>query len=92
MRLRDALTVDDVRLMAQARMPKVVFDYVDGGVEDEDALAANQMAFRRRVFVPRYPVNVENRIHSTQLFGRQYELSFAFRPRASLRFFDRART
>lgn len=80
MRLRDALTVEDFRLMARARLPKVVFDYIDGGVEDEYALAANQAAFQRRVFVPRYPKNVENRVHATELFGKRYELSFGISP------------
>lgn len=66
--------------MAHARMPKVVFDYIDGGVENEDALAANLSAFRKRTFVPRYLLNVESRVHRTMLFGKQYERSFGISP------------
>ncbi|RWH94072.1 MAG: alpha-hydroxy-acid oxidizing protein [Mesorhizobium sp.] len=80
MRWRDALTVDDFRQMARARMPKMVFDYIDGGVEDEFALAANIEAFRRKAFVPRYLVNVEHRNHRTSLFGRTYDRSFGISP------------
>lgn len=61
-------------------MPKMVFDYIDGGVEDEFALAANIEAFRRKAFVPRYLVDVEHRNHRTSLFGRTYDRSFGISP------------
>lgn len=80
MRLRDALTVDDVRQIAMARMPRVVFDYIDGGVEDESCLSANVDAFRDKKFVPRYLTHVEHRNHRTELFGRSYERSFGISP------------
>lgn len=80
MRLRDALTVEDVRKMARARMPRVVFDYIDGGVEDEVCLSANIAAFREQKFVPRCLRDIEHRTHRTELFGRSYERSFGISP------------
>lgn len=80
MRLRDAVTVDDFRAMAKARMPRIVFDYIDGGVEDEIALAANVAAFRDKLFLPRYLCDVETRIHRTTLLGCQYQRSFGIAP------------
>ena len=52
-RLRRAVTVADMRLMARRRLPRGVFDYIDGGAEDELTLAANVDAYRRFRFVPR---------------------------------------
>ena len=40
-RLRAAATVDDLRRIAKRRLPRGVFDYIDGGAEDERTLAAN---------------------------------------------------
>ncbi|MBA3606374.1 MAG: alpha-hydroxy-acid oxidizing protein, partial [Acidimicrobiia bacterium] len=51
-RLRAAASVDDLRRIARRRLPRGVFDYVDGGAEDERALAANSAAFARREFRP----------------------------------------
>ena len=39
---------DDFRVVAKRKLPKAVFDYVEGGAEEEIALAANRRAFTRR--------------------------------------------
>ncbi|WP_404294400.1 alpha-hydroxy acid oxidase (plasmid) [Microvirga sp. RSM25] len=78
--MRDALTIDDFRLISKAKMPRVVFDYIDGGVEDELALAGNISAFQRHAFVPRYFRDVECRQHSVTLFDRQYDRCFGISP------------
>src|SRR4029450_2953526 len=44
-RLRKAASVEDLRLLARRRLPRGVFDYVDGGAEAEQTLAANPAAF-----------------------------------------------
>ena len=45
-RLRSAANVDDLRSMARRRLPTGVFDYIDGGAEDELTLDRNVRAFR----------------------------------------------
>lgn len=45
--------VEDARLVARRRIPKVVFDYVDGGADDEITLRRNTAAFRAVTFRPR---------------------------------------
>ncbi|HWF92781.1 MAG TPA: alpha-hydroxy acid oxidase [Terriglobales bacterium] len=50
---RDAITIEDLRRMANRRLPKVVFDYLDGGAEDEVTLRANSEAFSSITFRPR---------------------------------------
>ena len=52
-RLRGAANVADLRRMARRRLPGGVFDYIDGGAEDESALARNVEAYRRVTFRPR---------------------------------------
>ena len=37
-RLRKAASIEDLRLIAKRRLPHGVFDYIDGGAEDERSL------------------------------------------------------
>jgi L-lactate dehydrogenase (cytochrome) len=52
-RLARAASVADLREIARRRLPGGVFDYIDGGAEDERTLAANQAAFATATFRPR---------------------------------------
>jgi len=72
MSLRDAINFDDLRRLAKRRLPKIAFDFIDGGCEDEEGLARNVEAFRRRRLVPRYFADVTTRDQSAELFGRTY--------------------
>ncbi len=57
-RLSKAASVDDLRLIARRRLPRGVFDYVDGGAEDERTMAANRAAYAAVSFRPRVLRNV----------------------------------
>jgi L-lactate dehydrogenase (cytochrome) len=52
------LNVEDLRRAAKRRLPRVVFDYIDGGAEDEWTLRANCRAFEAVTFRPRCAVAV----------------------------------
>jgi L-lactate dehydrogenase (cytochrome) len=52
-RLRRAASVADLRRVARRRLPGGVFDYIDGGAEDERTLSANERAFADATFRPR---------------------------------------
>ena len=52
-RLQKAASIEDLRKMARRRLPGGVFDYIDGGAEDEVAMDRNTRAFREMEFVPR---------------------------------------
>lgn len=65
------INVDDYRILAQRRLPTAVFDYLDGGAEDELGLEHNRMIFRRLRLKPRRLVNVSRRDMTVSLFGRQ---------------------
>lgn len=56
--LSRAVNIADLRLMARARLPQVVFDYLDGGAEDERTLRDNVRAFRRWNFRPQYGAKI----------------------------------
>jgi L-lactate dehydrogenase (cytochrome) len=52
------LNIEDLRRAAKRRLPRVVFDYIDGGAEDEWTLRANCRAFHEVTFRPRCAVAV----------------------------------
>ena len=47
------VTIDDLRTAARRRLPRALFDYIDGGAEDEVTLRANQARLRPLPFRPR---------------------------------------
>ena len=50
------LNIEDLRRRAKRRLPRVVFDYIDGGAEDESTLRANSRAFEAVTLRPRCAV------------------------------------
>lgn len=79
-RLRAAATVDDLRRIARRRLPRGVFDYVDGGAEDERSLANNTAAFERFEFRPSVLRDVSEIDVSTTLFGRRIAMPLVLAP------------
>ena len=45
MKLDDAINVEDLIRIARRKLPKIIFDDIEGGVEDERGLARNETAF-----------------------------------------------
>jgi L-lactate dehydrogenase (cytochrome)/(S)-mandelate dehydrogenase len=78
--LERAITIDDLRRMARKRLPKIIFDFIEGGVEDEEGLRYNEAALRRYRLVPRYMVDVEKRDLSVTLLGKTYAMPFGIAP------------
>jgi L-lactate dehydrogenase (cytochrome)/(S)-mandelate dehydrogenase len=76
----NAINIDDLYRIAKRRTPRVVFDFIEGGVEAETALARNEAAFRRYGLVPRYLVDVRAVDQTTTLFGREWSSPFGFAP------------
>src|SRR5215471_21688706 len=50
------VNVQDFRSLARRRLPRVVFDYLDGGAEDEITLRQNRLVFDELTFRPRHAV------------------------------------
>ena len=79
-RLRSAASVADLRATARRCLPRGVFDYIDGGAEDERTMAANAEAFARAVFRPRVLRDVGGVDPSTTVLGRRLPLPLVLAP------------
>ena len=79
-RLRRSVSVSDMRRITRRRVPRGVFDYVDGGAEDERTLRANSDDFGRITFRPRVLRDVYDVDPSTTLLGRPLPLPLVFSP------------
>src|SRR5881397_3097106 len=69
-RLARAASVADLRRIAKRRLPGGVFDYIDGGAEDERTLAANVEAFAATTFRPRVLRGIETVDTTCTILGR----------------------
>ena len=79
-RLQRCVSVDDMRSIARRRLPRGVFDYIDGAAEDERSMARNVDAFGRYQFEPRVLQDVSNLDTSTELFGRSCAMPLIIAP------------
>ncbi len=74
MNIRRAINIEDLRQAARRRMPRVIFDYLDGGADSEITLAENTRAFSDITFRPRGAVASPTYDLRTTVLG--HELSF----------------
>lgn len=79
-KLDQALNVADLRLLAKRRLPKALFDFIDGAAEDEITLRNNRRQFERWGFQTRCPVDVSNRSMEVELFGDRYAAPLVISP------------
>lgn len=82
-----AWTIDDLRQLAQRRLPRIVFDYIDGGADGEVTLRENGRAFDEVVFRPRNAVTAPSCSLRTSVLGTPIELPFTLAPVGSSRTF-----
>jgi len=75
-----AINIDDLKRLAKRRLPRIMFDFIEGGVEDEVGLRTNANAFRDVRLVPRYYVDTTKRSQKATLFGREYASPFGIAP------------
>jgi isopentenyl diphosphate isomerase/L-lactate dehydrogenase-like FMN-dependent dehydrogenase len=80
MNVARAINIEDLRRLAQRRLPRLLFDWIDGGAGDETALAQSVAQFSAARLSPRYLVDISNRSLSKTLFGREYSLPFGVAP------------
>ena len=72
--------ISDLRRAARRRIPRPVFDYVDGAADAEIALSGNVAAFRQWRFLPRALADVSSVDTSVSLFGASLPVPFALGP------------
>jgi isopentenyl diphosphate isomerase/L-lactate dehydrogenase-like FMN-dependent dehydrogenase len=75
-----AINIDELRRLASRRLPRAVFDFADGGAEDEQTLRANRRDFQRLTFRPRVLVDVSQRDQSATILGQRVSSPLVLSP------------
>jgi L-lactate dehydrogenase (cytochrome) len=87
MRLSDCHNIEDFRQLAKARLPFPVFDYIDGGADDELTKARNTAAYADVDLVPEVLAGVDTLDTSCTILGRRSPLPLMLSPTALQRAF-----
>lgn len=82
-RLAQAFSIADLRLIAKRRLPRAVFEFIDGGSEDEITLRENRSAFERIRLVPRVLNDVSAPDMRTTLAGKMAQAPIVIAPMGS---------
>ena len=86
-KLDEAFSIEDLKRIAQANVPSVMFDYLQGGSEDELTLGWNRNAFEKYEFVPRVLRNVKDIDLSTEVQGVKLQIPIISAPTGMSRMF-----
>src|SRR3989475_2065141 len=78
--LSRAINIEDLRQLARRRLPRAIFDFFDGGAEDEVTLRENRAAFERVRLLPRVLVNVAQVDTKIGIFDKQANVPLAVAP------------
>jgi len=79
------INIEDLRSRARARLPKIVFDYIEGGADAEVTLRENCRVFDDVVFRPRYGVALPAVDMRTTVLGQQIQTPMILAPIGSSR-------
>src|SRR3954451_9120334 len=75
-----AVNIEDLRHLAKRRLPRAIFDFFDGGAEDETTLRGNRAAFERIRLLPKVLVDVSSIDLKTHLLGKTASMPLAIAP------------
>src|SRR3954447_25119347 len=81
------VNIADLRAIAKKRLPRVVFDYIDGGAGAEWTMRENARVFDDVLFRPRSAVATANVHLRTTALGASIDLPFLLAPVGSSRLF-----
>ena len=87
MRLGDCHNFHDFRELARRRLPRPIFDYIDGAADDEATHRRNTASFERCDLVPNVLRGVENLDLSVTVMGQKLAVPFYCSPTALQRLF-----
>ncbi len=79
-------SIEELRLAARRRLPRAVFDFIDGGAEDELTLRDNRAAFERVRLLPRVLRDVSAVDTATEILGEPAALPLAVAPTGAVGF------
>lgn len=81
-----AYSIEDLRRAAKRRLPRAVFDFFDGGAEDEITLRDNEAAYKRRRLMPKVLKDVSRIDTSALVLGQRAALPMAISPTGAVGF------
>lgn len=81
-----AFSIEELRQSAKRRLPRAVFDFIDGGAEDEITLRTNRAAFEKVRLLPRALVDVSGVETETQILGKPSALPIVIAPTGAVGF------
>ena len=86
-RLNKALNFEDLRMRARRKLPKPLFNYIDGGADEESNVRGNTHAYDAVKLVPEYLVDVAHIDTTTRLLGRDISMPLFIGPTGMTRLF-----
>jgi (S)-mandelate dehydrogenase len=78
--LRRAASIDDLRMLARRKLPRMVFDYINGAAGSEATSRRNRSGFERFLLRPEILVNLSQRHLGTTLFGQPVAMPIVIGP------------
>lgn len=73
-------SIEDLREAARRRLPNALFDFIDGGAQDEVTLRRNREDFERIELLPRVLTNVTERSQAVTVLGQTYRSPLILAP------------
>jgi L-lactate dehydrogenase (cytochrome) len=86
-RLDKVFNIEDLRKIARRKLPKPLFNYIDGGADDETNVLGNAQAFDSARLVPEYLVDVAKIDTTTKVLGREISMPLFLAPTGMTRLF-----
>ncbi len=87
MNINDCYNFEDFRKLAKKKLPSPIFNYIDGGADDEITLKRNSEAFEDCDLVPNILNNVGEPDLSTKIFGKKIDMPIFLSPTAMQRLY-----
>ena len=86
-RLDKVFNVEDLRAIARRKLPAPLFNYIDGGADDESNVRGNIHAFDSASLIPEYLIDVADIDLSTRVLGREISMPLFLAPTGMTRLF-----
>lgn len=78
--MKQAVNIEDLRILARRRLPRVIFEYIDGGADGEVTLADNRRSWDHVLFKPRQAVRLSAVDMRTSVLGCDLSMPFLLAP------------
>ena len=85
--LKKVFNVSDLREIARRKLPAPLFNYIDGGADDETNVLGNIHAFDSARLVPEFLIDVKNIDTTTRVLGRDISMPLFLAPTGMTRLF-----